>query len=416
MVTPTPRVPELRPRLLGGRALDAVRTLRVTVTPDGAVVARSSTGTTTLAAPGEVRRLLHVAYGEQQIVPGEGYTGPVIVLVGAEGRPLTAFRVLDWIPPSHPLPREELEVAGFRALAAALGLPLEPAEEGDLPSAREVGRLLFRPVPPRPWPGRSATPLCVLALVLFFIALTQAEEAAGAVFCATTLALMAPVIICGSRARAVARRAIATVGRVPGPVIRPRPGRPVARGLLEATLRREGDDVVLTDRGHEVWLPGPAGGGVSQVIIEPELVRLADAHGRDYARMETALWAPTPADVEQLQHAVTELGLEASTRSLPSSAYPVFAILASAPMGITTDLSDAERGDATFGTTWLSGLAVFLTFFVAVISTTWSPVSWALVVVSGGLVWLRAADTVRQWLADRRAVRRVRPAAVEALR
>jgi hypothetical protein len=203
---------------------------------------------------------------------------------------------------------------------------------------------------------------------------------------------------------------------VPGPVLRPRPDRPVARGLMEATLRMEGDDVVLTDRGREVWLPGPARGGVSQVIVEPELVRLADAHGRDYARMEKALWAPTPADVDRLQHAVTELGLEAFVRPLPSSGYPLIAALASAPMGISTALSDAERGDATFGTPWLSGLTVSLTFFVAVISTTWSPVSWALVVVSGGLVWLRAADTVRQWLADRRAVRGVRPAAVEALR
>jgi hypothetical protein len=380
------------------------------------VVAVSPTGRTTLAGPGEVRRLLHVAYGEQQIVPGEGFTGQVIVLVGAEGRPLTAFRVLDWEPPSAPLPREALEVSGMRAVAAALGLPLEPAEEGDLPSTREVGRLLFRPVPPRPWPGRSATALCVLALALAFIAMTQAEEPAGAAFCAATLALMAPVIICGSRARAVAWRAIATVGRVPGPVLRPRPDRPVARGLMEATLRMEGDDVVLTDRGREVWLPGPGGGGVSQVVVDPETVRLADAAGRDYARMDTALWAPTPADVERLRHDVTALGLEASVQPLPGGGAAVVAPLASAPMGISTALSDAERGDATLATPWLSGLGAVLALAVALIATTWSPVSWVLVALSGGLVALRLTDLSRQWLADRRAVRRVPAAGMEAVR
>jgi hypothetical protein len=94
----------------------------------------------------------------------------------------------------------------------------------------------------------------------------------------------------------------------------------------------------------------------------------------------------------------------------------VVATVVSERMTSTDLLSDAERGDATLATAWLSGLAIGVAFVAAVINTTWHPVAWVLAILSGGLLTLRVADSARRWMADGDAVRRVPAPALEAVR
>ena len=419
MTARTARIAELRPALLGGRALPAVRAMRVRVGDDGALVLTQPDGSQrVLAGSGEVRRTVLVDYAERRLVPGGGYTGPVLLLLGADGGLLVAFILLDWQPPSASDERDALEVSGFRALAAALGLPLEPPEKDDVPADRVVRRALLRPLPPRPWPGRWATPLGVLGLVLCWLAMVGSEEAIGAVFVVATLAVVGPVLVSSSRARAQARRAAATgatAGQWTGTVLRPRPDQPVTRGLAEVALQIDPDDLVLTDRGREVWLPGPRRGGVTHAVIDQTVVRLTDAVGRSYAHLDTQLWAPTRDVQVQLEAELSAAGLTVTLTPLPGiGRYPTVGHLASAPMPPRQFLSDAERGDPTLSMTWLSGMAAALTLVGALLSIVWDPlVGGALSIVTAVLVAVRVVDLVRSVAEDRRAARRVRPVPVE---
>lgn len=412
------RVAELRPAMLGGRALPAVRGMRVRVGAGGSVVVVQPDGVErVLAGPGEVQRMVLVDYAQRRLVPGGGYTGPVLVLLGSGG-PLLALRQLDWQPPSASQPRDALEVSGFRALAAALGLPLEPPEGDDVLPDRVVRRVLLRPVPPRPWPGLWTAPLGVLGLLLGFLSMVGGEEAAGAAFVMATLVVVGPIVVSGSLARRQARRATATgptAGEWSGVVVRPRPEQRVPRGLAEVALQIGPEELVITDRGREVRLPGPQGGGVTQVSIDPEVVRLTDAEGRSYAHLDTELWAPTRERQVQLRDELRAAGLAVTLDPLPGSGrYATVGSLPSAPMPPSQFLSDAERGDALLGTTWLTGLAAGQALLGALLSLVWDPVVGGLLVMAtGALVVLRVTDFVRTSAADRRATRLVSPPPVE---
>jgi hypothetical protein len=192
-------------------------------------------------------------------------------------------------------------------------------------------------------------------------------------------------------------------------VIRPRPDRPVARGLTEATLQVGRDDVVLTDRGREMWLPGPAKGGVSRVILEPQIIRLVDRAGYVYLYLETPLWAPTAESRQQLHDELCDAGLDVLLSPVSPDQRPgQVAALLSAPVAPSILLRDAERGDPTRTTPWLTFVVLSVAFGTSIGALSWNAVvGGVLLAVSGTLLAMRVIETLRTTRADWRARQRV---------
>jgi hypothetical protein len=418
-MAPIRRVPELRPGLLGGRALPAVRSMRVGVDDDGAVVLTDVDGSRrTLLAPGAVHRILHV---EPREGIGRGaidyWTGPLLVLVDGTGDPLLALRLHDWCPPSRNGGAEWRAVTGVTAFAAALDLPVEPAGPRDLPGPKDLRRVLLRPVPSGPWPGRWGPLVCSVALVLAVLSLADPAGPLGAAQTVLAFCLVAPVVVSGFRARAASRRAGPTPGRERRTVVRPRPTGSTAQGLLESTLEVGTDEVVLTDRGREVWLPGPPRGGVARAVVAPESIQLTDADGQEYAVLSGELWAPTAEAREELGVVLDRAGLEVVMSRVATRTAATVAAPASARIEPSRLISAEQRGDQTLGTPWLSGIAAMVLIGFSAVVVGWNAVlGGALVAGSTILFLLRLSDLVRTTVSDRRALRTVAPGPVAALR
>lgn len=414
MSSSTKRIPELRPALLGGRALPAVRRMRVRVTPDGAVERTDAAGRAVpVAAPGEVARVLHVDEATaQRLLPVRPFTGPVLVLLGRDGAPLLALRLLDWAPPATAVGAPWLEVTGVYALARALDLPVEPAEGRDLPALEKLSRVLLTPMPSRPWPGRAALVACVPALVLGFACLPTLGDPDGVWVILLALLVVGPVIVVGHRARRAARGAGPPPGADRRTAVRPRPEVPLSRGLVEASLQVGPEDVVLIDRGRELWMPGPAVGGVSSVLVDPAVVWLRDGDGNDYGTLSSDIWAPTPESRAELARDLREAGLDATVSPVSSRRRVTVTQAEEGTYPPRMLLSPAEKGDSTLATPWLSGLAACFPVVGALGALTWSvPVGLLLLVLTGTVLGLRVHDMVRIAVDDRRAMRPVHPRA-----
>ena len=413
------RVAELRPKLLGGRALPAARSMRLRVTDEGAVALTDVSGQERqLLAPGAVARALHIGYDDaRRFLPGRAGSDELLVLLDPVGTPLLALGLIDWAPPAYSSGAEWREITGARAFATALGLPLEPAEARDLASLEGVQEVLLRPQPPLPWPGRRGTSVCSIALGLGLIGGFGEGTWFIALLTLSSILVVAPVIVAGSRARAEAREPGPTPGRDSRSVIRPRPEGRVVRGLAEATVEISDDEVVLTDRGREVWLPGPARGGVRQAVLAPQSIRLLDAAGNEYVTLDPGLWAPTDRARDELARELREAGLDALAAPVGRGTPVGLAAPLSAKTQPSYLLSETERGEASLTTAWLSGCAVALAAGTSAMTMYWNgPVGAVLLVASLGLLGLRLADTMRRGLADRRAMRRVTAAPEAALR
>jgi hypothetical protein len=393
--------------------------MRVRVTDDGAVALTDASGPERqLLPPGEIARALVVDHeAALRLVPRRQSTGELLILVDRSGVPRLTLRLLDWAPPAYSLDAEWREVTGAPAFAAALGLPLEPAEARDLQTLGGVREVLLRPLPPLPWPGRWGPAVCSLAVAFWLLSGFAPGTWLLALLTFLSILVIAPVIVAGSRARAQAR----AVGPIPGrhtrSVIRPRPQGRVVRGLAEATVEIGTDEVVLTERGREVWLPGPARGGVQRAVVTPETVQLTDAAGNDYGTLASELWAPTDEAREELVRELEAAGLDVLVAPLARRLMVGVASPHSAKKAPSYYLTNAERGDATETTPWLSGCAVALAAGTSIMSMYWNgPVGAVLLVASLALLGLRLSDLVRRALSDRRATRRVEAPPVAALR
>jgi len=404
------RVPELRPKLLGGRALPAARSMRLGVTDDGAVALTDASGRERrLLAPGAVARALHIEYDDaRSFLPGRASSDVLLVLLDPAGVPLLAVGLTDWAPPAFTGGAEWRAVTGAPAFAAALGLPLEPAEPGDLEALAGVREVLLRPQPAPPWPGRWGPAICAIALFLGVLGVIGENTWPTALTTVLQILLIAPVVVSGVRSRAQARAPGPTPGRATRRVLRPRPRGPVVRGLAEATLEISDDEVVLTDRGREVWLPGPSRGGVQQVVLAPQSLRLLDAVGNEYVSLDPGLWAPTDGSRGDLARELREAGLDALVAPVGERVIFGVASLPSASVDPSFLLSVTERGEATETTAWLSGLATAVAAGTSIVTMHWNgPLGAVLLVTSLALLGLRLSDTLRRRLGDRRAMRTV---------
>jgi hypothetical protein len=237
---------------------------------------------------------------------------------------------------------------------------------------------------------------------------------------ALALLLAGAVSVPGSRARAAARAAATPTPPLPGvTVLRPVPDRPAPRGLVEAELRLGREDVVVTDRGRELWLPGPAKGGIAQAVVESTVVRFLDTGGREYLRLENELWAPTAEGRDRLSGSLRAAGLDVAMSPIDVTGPPgSVAAALTGPVPPSQLLSDTERGDPTRTGPWVAGMAVGLATCTSLFGTlTWNPLIGAvLVVVSLGLLTLRLSDAWRMRRSDRRALRPVEAPVPEVVR
>lgn len=261
--------------------------------------------------------------------------------------------------------------------------------------------------------------VCCVALFLTSLSWDELGDESSAIVVLASLLVIGPAIVAGWWARVRSRALIAEPppGRDARIVVRPRPVERTVRGLTEATMELSTEEVVLTDRGREVWLPGPARGGVSRAVISPESIQLTDVAGIEYATLATELWAPADEARADLVGRLREAGIEVLDVPMAAQSIPTVAAPHWAHMPPSELLSEAERGDATMGTPWLSGLAVATLVGPSGLALAWSDVAGSILLACCGiLLCLRLSDTLRRKLDDRRALRPVDPAPAAALR
>ena len=403
------RAPVLRPRATSGRGLASARGCRVLVDGSGALVTRRPDGQVDrLAGPSEVTRVLLLDHELTAARLGrEGsHAGALVLLVGLQ--PVLALRLVEWGPPAQLGSASRRTTAGLVALAAGLGLPIEPAER-DTPGleAAALRSVVLRPTPAPVPPGRAAVPLASLAIALGFLAWPTGGRPVAAVLTVLSLLVSAPLVLALVRGRSAAREALAaTIPPSAGVRIVPHPASPVPAGVLDSLLVVTPDELFLRRAGIVVWLAGPAEGGVVQAIVEPEHVRLSDADGLDHAELETALWCgDSPARaalVEDLRVAGIRV-LEAPVDTVMRHDQGDLATGHLKPSWLQTP---GERGDASLTSSLMVGLATAMVTGGALGVLGWSvPVGLLLVAVGLGLSGLSLTEAVRRSRADRASIR-----------
>lgn len=408
------RRPELRPALLGGRSLAAARELRVRVDDDGSlVVVRPGGVREVLAAPGTVRRALHVEHEQARplrVCPGE-IADDLLVLLGDDG-PVLAVQVLDWAPPTVVLDDVLRRTTGFRALVQALGLPLEPAGPDDLdrldPTALQ--RVLVRAQ--RRVPGPRAPFLVLLPAMVLGIAAGGFSGTVGAVVLELLCLLLgAPVLLAWVRAR----RESLLAPRVPRPggpraAVLPQGTQGQPAGLAAARMEVSPEDVVLVDRGRELWLPGPAAGGATTLALDEVRVRLLDTAGDELVCMPAALWCPDAAGVAALRGQAEAAGLQVVEGPGDSAWTGEPTDLRRARTRPSRLLGPAERGDLRDAPYGLGLLYAMCAVAGGAVATASSLLGLPLLVVALGLLASALETGLRSRLADARALRRPRSA------
>ena len=405
----TRRAPVLRPRATSGRGLLFARGCRVLVDDSGALVTRRPDGEVTrIAGPGEATQALVLDHELTRARLGRvgSYAGALVVLAGP--RPLLALRLTDWGPPAELGSADRRTTAGIVALAAALGLPLEPAEP-DMPGleARSLRQVAMSPVAAPATPGRAAVPLGCLAIFLGFLAWPTGGRPVAAVLTVLALSVTAPLVLAAARGRAQARGALATTLPPAGGVrIVPRPASSVPAGLLDSLLVITQEEIFLRRAGIVVWLPGPAEGGVVQAVVEPDHVRLSDRDGMDHAELETALWCGDNSARATLVEDLRIAGLTVLEAPIDTVLRHDQGDLATGHLKPSMLQTPGERGDASLGAPYITGFAAAMAAGGALGVLGWSvPLGLLLVAVGLALFGVCLAGALRRSRADRAAVR-----------
>ena len=366
------------------------------------------------AAPGEVTRVLFLdaAATANRLGRPDSAAGALVLLAGV--RPLLALRLQDWQPPTALDPVVMRVTSGVEALAAGLGLPVEPAETEDLGilGPRALREVEVRPLPARPAPGKAVRVLAPLAAVLAFVGGPAGGTVAAPVCTALALALCAPVVLGVARGRAQARAATATAtpsGQ--GIVIPVRPTGGVPAGLLDNVLELGPDELFLRRRGEAGWLAGPGQGGIVQAVMEPAHVRLSDADGLDHAVLETALWCGDEPARAELADDLRAGGLRVLDAPLDTVLRHDTGDLATAHVKPSQLLTDLERGDPTVLAPYAGGMAAAITMAFSLGTLGWNVLlGLVLFTLALALFAIAMTSTWRRARGDRAAVRVVKAA------
>ena len=403
------RAPVLRPRATSGRGLASARGRRVLVDGSGALVTRRPDGEVDrLAGPGEVTRVLLLDHELTAARLGRAgsYAGALVLVAGP--KPVLALRLDDWGPPAQLGSASRRTTAGLVALAAELGLPIEPADR-DTPGLdeRPLRSVALSPIAAPAPPGRAAAPLGALAILLGFLAWPTGGRPGAAVLTLLSLLVTAPLVLLVVRGRAAARDALATTPPPTGGVrIVPRPASPVPAGVLDSLLVVTPDELFLRRAGIVVWLAGPAEGGVVQAIVEPEHVRLSDADGLDHAELETALWCGDSPARAALVEDLRIAGLRVLEAPVDTVMRHDQGDLATGHLKPSVLQTPGERGDASLTSSLMTGMATAMAAGGALGVLGWSvPVGLLLVAVGLGLCGVSLTEAVRRSRADRASIR-----------
>lgn len=375
---------------VAGIAVPDARERRVLVDDGRLVLVHGGTVVAVLAERGEVTR---VVAAEPSAVrrprrgrwPEPPLLGMVALFAGA--RPVAAFSVVDWVPdPSLPSVAEARHVSGLEAVARDLDLVVEAASADEVRALREAGRRVLvapRSVPVATTWGRVLAVWWALFTALFT---TQAGGLGlGLVWYAVTTALVLPVAVrfCLER-----RRFVALADSVPPPEGRTvlRPALPAETGgLARAELQVGSDHLVVHDRGHETWVPGPLIGGVTRAERTPSALTLTDRRGRPVLVLDDLVWTGgDPARAAALDEALRDVGIEvAADHAAPPTAFPAQSRFgsarAAATRSATAQMAFVEHGGGSAAVGAFLALAAPLHVVSAL--ACWTYAGWAAVLL-----------------------------------
>lgn len=399
----------MRPSPTSGRGLATARGLRVLVDAAGALVVHGEPGARPVATRGEVRHAyLLDATSTARLLGTDGSSAGALLLV-AGSRPVLALRLAEWSPPAQVDDDVRHITSGATALAGALGLPLEPVPDAVLDGlrSRDVRAVEVRARPATVSPGRLVRLLAPVGALLAFLAWPTGGRPVAAVLTAVAVLLTAPVVLGVVRGRAEAQAQSVQPPQT-GVDIAVRPAGRVPAGLLDAVVVVGPDEVFLRRGGACVWLPGQSQGGITQVVMEPEHVRLADADGRDYAELETALWCGSAQARDEMAAEFRAAGLTVLDAPIDTVLKHDMGDLATGRIKPSDLQTAAERGDPTVAAPFLGGFAAALSAGGALASSGWNlAVGGVLLVVALGLLTASAHAGLQRARRDRSAVRLV---------
>lgn len=330
----------------------------------------------------------------------ESYSGAIVLLSGEQ--PVLACRLQELVPWAGDQ-SERRETSGAAALTRALGLVLEARSTDDRLAAATLRKVLLEPQPGRGRTQAAALVLAFVAAVLAFATWPTGGTTAGAVLGVASLVAAAWPLITYVQSRRQFRRLVAGPPDPAGRVIYRLPRSRVGDSFAQVQL---GDrDVVLVDgAGLEVWLPGPALGGVHLVHLGDDDIHLRDERGRLLHAMLVDEVAPDGSDRTAFIQVCRDAGLEVRDDVMPIATI-------NQPVRFVHD--DSFR-PGQLGSAWDAGgvvevlddlllLGAVILLPGAVAAAVSGPV-WGWLVLAGAVAWLGArlwcGQLLRSWRRD----------------
>lgn len=389
----TDREPRIFPATGRGLGIEAVRHRQIHVDDAGALRLGDGAGSTVLAAPGAVRRI---------VLLDADALRPRLMFVGEDG-PLVVLALEEYLtsPAALTDPAADLHTSGAAAIATALGVPIEHGGDDLAHLARGVPVLGPRPRAAGAAALRSAVALALVSLVAVAALAVHPVLLLPIVVVGAALVVGPVLTIAGLRARAVAAMTTAPTG-VPGTddLRRLAPTHPDARAQRTAAVLLLGPRrIIEIHHGGETWLPGPAAGGAVTAQVTPESILLSDASGRSLARLEGG-WATEPAE---FQRVCAQIGIRVSSETTPMAEVPGLGRLepwrpGEGP-GRGWALDTADEGGISVATASLVTAVLPFLLVVGLLCGLWRP--WAVVFALPGaallVVHLRASARLRRW-------------------
>ncbi|MFD1826819.1 hypothetical protein [Mumia zhuanghuii] len=256
-------------------------------------------------ASGVVRRIEAERDRQEALAPSGA-----LVLSGPDG-PVITVPLLDVVPPGAPA-SDALRASGAAALVRALGLTLQEGPPLDRTQRAAESRVLLRPQRRQLRLARLVWTMAVVSVVIVLVALQAGVDWPAwphAVACLLAVAATAGLV----RSRLAFRRLTRTPLEAAGRSVYDVPG-----GVAGTQVQFGRDDVVIVRpyEAQEIWLRGPATGGVALVELGAAQVHLRDAEGALLAGFDTAELVPATADADRLRACCETAGIEVTAGRL----------------------------------------------------------------------------------------------------
>lgn len=388
--------PTLRPMRVAGLGIADARELRIAVEDGALVVRRPGRDPEVVGSAGSVQRAVWLDAAQSRRVlfhprsrAFDDWSGGSVVISGTGGVALS-FLVDDFVPWGGD-PAQRRESSGAVGLVRALGLVLEAADPQALPPGRAARAALVAPHAGAAAAQGISLGLTLLAGLLAFLSWPYGGSVVGLVLNLGSLLAIGPVLLLLVRHQ---RRFESLVGRPPdadGRLVCPLPDAVV--GQLPSQLQIGERDVVMVDAGgRELWLPGPAAGGVASCVVGDEALCLLDARGILLLALAADQMVPDEASRGRLEQAARSVGISVTADPflLPASGTPVDLRPAIDRPGLW--MTEWERGRISGAVDVLLPLAAVLQL-VGAGAAAYSFPPWGYLALAGSAGWLG----VRLW-------------------